>query len=490
MRSLLKTVRSGSLFILFLTIIIIFPRGIVRADKNTALELAQIYIEAMPFSRSALIEQLEFAGNNLEDAEYAVDNLGADWMEMAVLSAESYLKSSDYSENGLMRQLESDGFTHEEAEHGVSIAAKDVDWDEMAARRAAFYLRSSAFSKNGLIRQLESERVGFTHEQAVYGAEAAGENVDWKEMAVKRAEKFVENSIMSENALIRQLESESVGFTHEEALYAVAEVGKNIDWFANAVEKAKSYLQVVSVSRSELIQYLESDAEGFTHEQAVYGADNSGASWGDMITVLADNLDNLFPLHGIEEEFTPAQQALYSDIGPGTAIQTTNQYGERIITLFSNPDSIHDRNHTIRINSGHLDNFMLSVDVKLNDVFPAGKSGCYVGYINDMATAKKTEEFTEVYLMADGMGVGFYRKPASSDSGTFTRILDQARPQYHLSLIRFTGQTYAFIDGTYAGQFTDSNAGPFQLVYGVSAMKDGDTAGCSFDNLSVRKVNN
>ena len=479
------------IFLFSLTLVMFFFPAAARAEKEEALQTAKDYLETMPFSRSGLISQLEFSGYSTEEAEYAADNSGADWNEMAVLSARSYLDNSDYSEKGLISLLESssEGFTHEQAVYGVSIAGKDVDWNEMAARRAAFYLRSSAFSEKGLIKQLESERVGFTHEQAVYGVEVAGKDVNWDEMAAKRAQSILEHSPMSEKGLIRQLESETLGFTHEQAVDAVVIIGENVNWFEMAAQKAKSYLEVTTYKRSELIELLESDAEGFTHEQAVYGTDNSGASWGDMITVLSENLDNLFPIHGIEENFMTPAQALYTDIGPETAIETSTDFGVRNISLFSNPDLIHDRSYVVRINSGQLDNFMLTMDVTIKDVFPTAQAGCFIGYVNDLSAALKHEEAAQILLMADKTGVGFYRKADSEDSGIFTRISVSESEKYTLSIVRFTGQTYAYIDGAFAGQFTDVNEGPFQLVYGVSTLKEGDTAICSFDNLSVRRVN-
>ena len=486
-----RSCRKIITFLFSLTLcMFLFPSSAL-ADKEEALQTAKEFLETMPFSRSGLISQLEFAGYSASESEYAADNSGADWNEMAVLSAESYLSSSDYSEKGLINLLESaaEGYTHDQAVYGVSVAGKDVDWNEMAANRAAFYLRSSAFSKNGLIKQLESERVGFTHEQAVYGAEAAGKDVDWDEMAVKRARSILEHSPMSETGLIRQLESESLGFTHEQAAAAVTALSDDIDWFEMAAEKAISYLQVTSYKRSELIELLESNAEGFTHEQAVYGADNSGASWGDMITVLSENLDNLYPIHGMEENFMTPAQALYSDIGPETALEISSDYGLRHITLFSNPDMIHDRSYIERINAGQLDNFMFTMDVVIRDVYPADQAGCYIGYTNDLASALKHEDAAQVFLMADKNGIGFYRKFESENSGTFTRISASQNDQYTLSIVRFTGQTYAYINGQFAGQFTEVIEGPFQLVYGAAALKEGDTASCSFDNLSVRKVN-
>ena len=55
-----------------------------------------------------------------EDATFAVDNCGADWMEQADKKAESYLKLQSFSHDGLVDQLEFEGFTAEQAEHGVA----------------------------------------------------------------------------------------------------------------------------------------------------------------------------------------------------------------------------------------------------------------------------------------------------------------------------------------------------------------------------------
>jgi colicin import membrane protein len=74
----------------------------------------------MGFSRSGLIEQLEFEGFSEEDAEFAVDSLDVDWMEQAAIVAESYLENMHFSRQGLIDQLEFEGFTTEQAEYGVT----------------------------------------------------------------------------------------------------------------------------------------------------------------------------------------------------------------------------------------------------------------------------------------------------------------------------------------------------------------------------------
>ena len=90
--------------------------------------------------------------------------------ENAVRSAKNYLSFSAFSYSGLIKQLEYEGFTHEQAVYGADNSG--ADWFEQAAASAKNYLGFMAFSRDSLIAQLEYE--GFTHEQAVYGAEQNG----------------------------------------------------------------------------------------------------------------------------------------------------------------------------------------------------------------------------------------------------------------------------------------------------------------------------
>jgi len=80
------------------------------------------YLEFSAFSRSGLIEQLEFGGFTTTQAEYGVDALDADWNEQAALKAADYLESSAFSRSELIEQLEFGGFTTTQAEYGVDAA--------------------------------------------------------------------------------------------------------------------------------------------------------------------------------------------------------------------------------------------------------------------------------------------------------------------------------------------------------------------------------
>ena len=92
----------------------------LSTEQASALQMAHDYLRASAFSRTGLIEQLEYEGFSKDDATYAVDNCGADWKAQAALMAKQYRKSSAFSHNGLVEQLEYEGFTHEQAEYGAT----------------------------------------------------------------------------------------------------------------------------------------------------------------------------------------------------------------------------------------------------------------------------------------------------------------------------------------------------------------------------------
>lgn len=83
--------------------------------------------------------------------------------------------------------------------------------------------------------------------------------------ALKKAELYLKMTAFSYSGLIKQLEFE--GFTNEEAVYGADSCGA--DWNEQAARKAEAYLELTAFSKKQLIQQLE--FEGFTSEQAEYG---------------------------------------------------------------------------------------------------------------------------------------------------------------------------------------------------------------------------
>ena len=92
----------------------------ISISKQNALKKAKSYLNYSAFSKQGLIEQLEYEKFTLEQAQYGVNNCGANWNEQAEKKAESYLKYSAFSRQRLIEQLEYEGFTHEQAVYGVS----------------------------------------------------------------------------------------------------------------------------------------------------------------------------------------------------------------------------------------------------------------------------------------------------------------------------------------------------------------------------------
>lgn len=146
------------------------PAEAVTTGMRNALNQALDYLDFSSFSYTGLIKQLEYEGYTTDEATYAADNCGADWMEQALDEAISYLDFSAFSYTGLIDQLKYEGYTKEESTYAADNCG--ADWMEQAVKCAESYLSFSSFSRSRLIEQLEYE--GFTHEQAVYGAEQNG----------------------------------------------------------------------------------------------------------------------------------------------------------------------------------------------------------------------------------------------------------------------------------------------------------------------------
>lgn len=94
--------------------------------------------------------------------------------------------------------------------------------------------------------------------------------------ALKKAQTYLSFSAFSQSGLINQLKFE--GFSDNEAAYGANNCGA--DWNEQAVKKAKNYLSYSAFSYDGLIQQLE--FEGFSSEQAENGANNCGADWNEQ----------------------------------------------------------------------------------------------------------------------------------------------------------------------------------------------------------------
>ena len=142
--------------------------------ERNALRTAQDYVSIFAFSRSRLVNQLEYEKFSSEVATWAADYSGADWYEQALLAANNYLEMEHgYSYKGLFKQLSQsygEAFAEEEAAYALNNCG--ADWNKQAVLSAKSYLKISSYSRDRLVEQLEFEE--FTHEQAVYGVDHCG----------------------------------------------------------------------------------------------------------------------------------------------------------------------------------------------------------------------------------------------------------------------------------------------------------------------------
>lgn len=91
----------------------------LSSGQENALRSAEQYLNTMPFSKSGLVEQLEYEGYSTGDAQFAVNQLDVNWNDQAVRSAEQYLETMPFSEPGLIEQLEYEGYSASQARHGA-----------------------------------------------------------------------------------------------------------------------------------------------------------------------------------------------------------------------------------------------------------------------------------------------------------------------------------------------------------------------------------
>lgn len=88
-------------------------------SQKNAINKAEDYLDYTAFSKSGLIEQLEFEGFPSDEATFAVNNIKVDWKEQAEKKAKDYLDYTSFSRSSLIEQLQFEGFSTEEATYGA-----------------------------------------------------------------------------------------------------------------------------------------------------------------------------------------------------------------------------------------------------------------------------------------------------------------------------------------------------------------------------------
>ena len=165
----------------------------------------------------------------------------------------------------------------------VATAASIETTAGSAIEEAKQYLKYMTFSRQGLIDQLASSHgSGFSEDEAISAVEQleADGLVDWNAEALEAASSFIEQKAFSRQGLLNQLTS-SYGsqFTLKEATAAVDYLEENelVDWNAEAVEAAKSFSDITNLTKQDLYNQLTSkQGAGFTKAQAEYALKELG----------------------------------------------------------------------------------------------------------------------------------------------------------------------------------------------------------------------
>jgi hypothetical protein len=156
------------------TIKVIFSLGKKPSiEYLNALAKAKSYSDMMHMSKQAIYQQLtsEYGEKFPADAaQYAVDNLKADYNANALAKAENYSETMNMSKLGIYQQLISEHgekFTTDEAQYAVDNLKADYNANALA--KAKSYSEMMKMSKQAIYDQLISEYgEKFTAEEAQY----------------------------------------------------------------------------------------------------------------------------------------------------------------------------------------------------------------------------------------------------------------------------------------------------------------------------------
>jgi len=156
------------------TIKIVFSLGKKPSvEFANALKQAESYSKTMYMSKKGIYDQLtsNYGGQfPAEAAQYAIDNVEADWNINALEQANSYQETMSMSKNAVYDQLISEyggQFIKEEAQYAIDNV--QADWNANALKQAKSYQETMSMSKSAVYDQLISEYGGqFTKEEAQY----------------------------------------------------------------------------------------------------------------------------------------------------------------------------------------------------------------------------------------------------------------------------------------------------------------------------------
>jgi hypothetical protein len=214
---------------------------LIDADWNEqAVRMVRNRIQWLWGSRQQIIDNLKSEGFTESQIAYATEFLDShdiDWYAQVVSTLSSEIDSTWFVESGRSRRSLIDnirwwGFTTSQVNHAIEyLDSRNVDWNAQAASAAEntmnqIWIRENGISHAGLIRRLSEDWMGFTYEQAVFGANSVGLETEaqWNAQAVIFANRSMtcccfsntseDNAENRRSSLINRLRSE--GFTQDQ----------------------------------------------------------------------------------------------------------------------------------------------------------------------------------------------------------------------------------------------------------------------------------
>jgi hypothetical protein len=152
----------------------------------------------------------------------------------------------------------------------ADAAASKKKADEAAVAKAKQEKAEADRAAREVQKKTEAEAAAKAKADAAAAAKAAASVTVSQKNALGKAKSYLSYSAFSRDGLVAQLEYEQ--FSHSDAVYGADNSGAN--WNEQAAKKAKSYMSYSSFSRGGLIDQLI--YEKFTPDQAAYGANAVG----------------------------------------------------------------------------------------------------------------------------------------------------------------------------------------------------------------------
>ncbi len=211
----------------------------ISQEYQSALNKANDYSNIMYMSKASIYDQLTSDyGERLtpDAAQYAIDNINADWNFNALQTAKNYSNTMYMSRASIYDQLVSEygeRFTPSEAQYAVDNV--NADWSFNALQTAKNYSDTMYMSKAAIYDQLISDYgEKFTASEAQYAVDNLTTN--WNYNALQKAKDYQTTMNMSSDAIREQLISEyGERFTPAEADYAVSNISSANNTTNNSV---------------------------------------------------------------------------------------------------------------------------------------------------------------------------------------------------------------------------------------------------------------